>query len=80
MIRIALERQSDLKRFLKHIFESCNLSTENVEKLKTSSKMASNAKYSSDQNAYQQSHGSVYDEYEIYMRNINIAKQARTLR
>lgn len=78
MIRIPLERQSDLRRFLKKILELTNLSTETVEKLKVTEKPVS-AKFSSEDHVYSQA-ASIFEEYEIYRRNIQRAKQANTLK
>lgn len=78
MIRVALKRQSDLKQFLKQILESCNLSTENIDKIKISSKRS--VKHTHDYNVYSNADGTINEEYEMYMDNLNRARMAKTLR
>lgn len=79
LIRIPLERQPDVKRFLKHILESCNLSTEKVEKIKFK-KVSTSSKFNNDRNVYSRPDGSVYEEYEVYAQSVHRAKQDRTLK
>lgn len=79
LIRIPLEREPDVKRFLKHILGSCNLSTEKVEKLKIK-KVSSSSKFHSDRNVYSRPDGSIYEEYEVYAKSVQRAKQDRTLK
>lgn len=79
LIRIPLEKEPDVKRFLKHILESCNLSTEKVEKIKIK-KVSTNSKFHSDRNVYSRPDGSVYEEYEVYARTVNRAKLDKTLK
>lgn len=74
-----MEKQPDVKRFLKHILESCNLSTEKVEKIKIK-KTLSSAKFHSDRNVYTRPDGSVYEEYEVYARSVHRAKLDKTLK
>lgn len=76
MIRIALEQKTDVKQFLKHIFKTCNLPTENVEKIQIAPH-SSTIKFTSEDRQYGDS--SIYDEYEIYAK-IKRAKQAKTLK
>lgn len=78
MIRIALKRQSDMKQFLRQVLEQCNLSTENIDKIKATSKRR--VKQSNDYNVYSQPDGSINEEYEVYMDNLNRARIAKTLR
>lgn len=78
MIRIALKRQSDMKPFLKQVLEQCNLSTENIDKIKATSKRR--VKQSNDYNVYSQPDGSINEEYDVYMDNLNRARIAKTLR
>lgn len=73
MVRIPLERQSDLKQFLKYVLKTCNLSTEKVEKIQITNKTSS-AKYSE-----QYPDAPIYDEYEIYARTMR-TRQANTLK
>lgn len=79
LIRIPLEKEPDVKRFLKHILESCNLSTENVEKIKIR-KMSASAKFNTDRNVYSRPDGSIYESYDEYARTINRAKLDKTLK
>lgn len=79
MIRIPLEKEPDVKHFLKHILESCNLSTEKVEKIKIK-KIPTSAKFHNDRNVYSRPDGSVYEEYEVYARNVSRAKLDKTLK
>lgn len=79
LIRIPLEKEPDVKRFLRHILESCNLSTENVERLKIK-KISTSSKFHSDRNVYSNSDGTIYEEYEVYARNAQKAKQDKTLK
>lgn len=77
MIRVSLERQLDIKHFLNNIFKTCNLPTENIEKIQVTKK-SSTRRFSSD--AYEQyQEAPIYDEYEIYARTMR-TKQAKTLR
>lgn len=78
MIRVALKRQSDLKQFLKQVLESCNLSTEKIDKIKTTSKRY--VKHTQDYNVYSQADGTINEEYEMYMDNLNRARMAKTLK
>lgn len=75
-IRIPLEKDPNVKHFLKHILESCNLSTGKVEALKIE-KVSTASKFHSDRNVYSQPD---YEEYEIYARNVEKSKQDRTLK
>lgn len=68
-----------MKRFLKYVLESCNLSTEKVEKLKIK-KVSSSSKFHSDRNVYSRPDGTVYEEYEVYARSVHRAKQEKTLK
>lgn len=79
LIRISLEREPNVKHFLKHILESCNLSTENVEKIKIR-RQTTNSKFHSARNVYSQPNGAMYDEFRAYERNINQAKLDKTLK
>ena len=74
MIRIPLERQLDIKQFLKNIFKTCDLPVENVEKIQIKKKPTS-VRFSAD--AYPDA--PIYDEYEIYSRTMQ-TKQAKTLK
>lgn len=73
-----MEREPDVKRFLKRILEACNLSTEKVEKLKIK-KVPMSAKFHNDRNVYSQADGSIYEEYEVY-RTVQKTKQDKTLK
>lgn len=77
IIRIPLEREPDVKRFIKHILVSCNLSTENVEKLKIK-KTSTSSKFNSDRNS--RPDASTYEDYEVYERGINRVKLDKTLK
>lgn len=79
LIRIPLEQQPDVKRFLRSILESCNLSTEKIEKLKIRKVSTSSSPFS-NRNAYSQSDASRYEEYEVYARTTQKAKQDKTLK
>lgn len=79
LVRIPLEKEPDIKHFLKHILKSCNLSTENVEKMKAK-KVSTSSKFHSDRNVYSRPDGSTYEEYEVYTRDINRAKLDKTLK
>lgn len=79
LIRIPLEREPDVKRFLKHILQSCNLPTERVEKIKIK-KHSTNSKLHSDRNVYSRPDGSKYDDHEVYERKVNRAKLDKTLK
>lgn len=79
LIRIPLEKEPDVKRFLKHILESCNLSTEKVEKLKIK-KVSTSAKFHTDRNVYSRPDGSFYEEYEVYRTEVQKARQDKTLK
>lgn len=74
-----MEKEPDVKRFLKNILESCNLSTEKVEKLKVK-KVAPSSKFHNDRNVYTRQDGTIHDEYEVYARNVQKAKQDKTLK
>lgn len=76
MIKIQLQRQPDMKQFLKQVLASFDLSTENVEKVKIT-KRKSNPKFSS--NDQQHPEAPIFDEYEIYARTMR-SKQAKTLK
>lgn len=78
LVRIPLEKEPDVKHFLKRILEACNLSTDKVEKLKIKKAPAS-AKFHHDRNVYSREDGSVYEEYEVY-RTVQKAKQDKTLK
>lgn len=79
LVRIPLEKEPDVKRFLKHILESCDLSTEKVEKLKIK-KPPTSTKFNTDRNVYSQPDGSIYEEYEVYARSVHRAKLDKTLK
>lgn len=79
LIRIPLEKEPDVKRFLKHILEACNLSTEKVEKLKIK-KVSTSAKFHTDRNVYSRPDGSFYEEYEVYRTEVQKARQDKTLK
>lgn len=66
-----------MKRFLTHILESCNLSTEKVENLKIKKVTA---KFQSDRDVYTREDGSIYEEYEVYARKAQKTKQNNTLK
>lgn len=72
-------KEPDVKRFLKHILESCNLSTEKIEKIKIK-KVSTNSKFHSDRNVHSRQDGSNYEEYEVYARSVNRAKLDKTLK
>lgn len=76
MIRIALEQKTDIKIFLKHIFKTCNLPTENVEKIQSAPR-SSKIKFSSEDR--QHDDAPIFDEYKIYAQTMR-AKQAKTLK
>lgn len=76
MIRIALEQKMDIKQFLKHIFKTCNLPTENVEKIQSAPR-PSKIKFSSENR--QHGDAPTMDEYELYTETLR-AKQAKTLK
>lgn len=78
LVRISLEKESNVKRFLIRILEACNLSTEKVEKLKIK-KVPTSAKFHNDRNVYSRGDGSIYEEYEVY-RTVQRAKQDKTLK
>lgn len=76
MIRIALEQKTDIKQFLKHIFKTCNLPTENVEKIQSTPR-SSKIKFSSEDR--QHGDAPIFDEYEMYAQTMRV-KQAKTLK
>lgn len=80
LIRINIERRRDTKEIIKNILESCSLSTEYVDKIR-SSPVARNAN-ASGRNSGDSHYGMkspFSDEYEIFNR-IKKAKQEKTLR
>lgn len=79
LVRIPLEKEPDVKRFLKHILESCNLSTEKVEKIKIK-RDSTSSKFHSDRNVHSRPDGSVYEEYEVYARSVSRAKLDKALK
>lgn len=79
LIRIPLEKEPDVKHFLKYILETCNLSTEKVEKMKIK-KLSTNSKLHSNRNEYSRPGESMHDEYEVYERRVNRAKLDKTLK
>lgn len=79
LIRIPLEKEPNVKRFLTHILESCSLSTEKVENLKFK-KVTASSKFQSDRNVYSREDGSIYEEYEVYARKAQKTKQNNTLK
>lgn len=76
LIRIALEQKMNIKQFLKHIFKTCNLPTENVEKIQNAPR-PSKIKFSSEDRP--NGDAPIFDEYEIYAETMR-AKQAKTLK
>lgn len=74
-----MEKEPDVKRFLKHVLESCNLPTEKIEKIKIK-KVSTNQKFHSDRNVYSRTDGTAYEEYEVYARSVNRAKLDKTLK
>lgn len=79
LVRIPLEKEPDVKRFLRHILKSCNLPTEKVEKLKIK-KAPTSTKFNTDRNVYSQPDGSIYEEYEVYAQSVHRAKLNKTLK
>ena len=75
----SIGKKPDVKRFLKHILESCNLSTEKVEKLKIK-RVSTSAKFHTDRNVYSRPDGSFYEEYEVYRTEVQKARQDKTLK
>lgn len=79
LIKIRLERQLDIKRFVKSILESCSLSTDKIDKIKiTKPTSRSNSRPQSAEEFYAQD-ASIFEEYEVYSRTARRARQEKTL-
>lgn len=79
LIKIRLERQSDIKRFVKSILESCSLSTDKIDEIKiTKASSRANTRPHSAEEFYAQD-ASIFEEYEVYSRTARRARQERTL-
>lgn len=79
MIKIRLERQADIKRFIKNILESCSLSTEKVDEIKVTKATANSHNHPSAAEDVPDQDASVFEEYEVYYRSAQKEKQEKTL-
>lgn len=81
LIRIHIDRSPDTKQIIKNILETCSLSTDYLDKIKsTSTPSSSSRKPSPGPDTFYGGEQSPFsDEYEIYAK-IKKAKQEKTLR
>lgn len=86
LVKIQLERNPDTKLIIKRILETCNLSTNYIDKIKTPIVSRYDGKnFNSKTNMNSGNEGSFHgtsfqDEYETYYMKIKKVKQEKTLK
>ena len=81
LITIRLDRHSDVKLFIKNVLEACSLPTAKLDKIKVTQQSSTQRSQSNGRgDTFYGNAAEIFEEYEIYLRNMQKTKQEKTLR